>query len=443
MINLKFVEKFFIITIFFSVLFSFFFKSFNQDAYLSNILVLFNVLLFVFLLIPVVVKNNNARLLIVVFLCLRVFLLYFDYYGKDIANVLHSGGDSERFHQFALIISKNLNMMSEISYTKYTDFLGILYWIIGDQRFFSQFLNVVIGMWSIFIFYKILDLFKLKDSKKLFLLALYGFYPQNIIFSSILLREALILFFFIYSMLFFIQWLRSNSRIHIYKTIIFVLLSAVFHPGMLLGLLVYGFVFLFFDVKNNKFNYSFKRKTLFILVVGLAISLISYNTSILTGKFSFLLLEENTGLIDAYQSGSAVEKGGATYLSNFQINSITDLIFLTPLRLIYFIFSPMPNDVRNLGDIAAIVLDSSIFYFLFFIIVRKIKIMYRSVFKILPKVFIILFLIIAVGFAIGTENSGTAMRHRTKIFPILMIVVVFIESMNQDKLSFWNDKTND
>jgi|TARA_B110000238_G_C16142929_1_gene447424 hypothetical protein len=443
MINLKFVEKFFIITIFFSVLFSFFFKSFNQDAYLSNILVLFNVLLFVFLLIPVVVKNNNARLLIVVFLCLRVFLLYFDYYGKDIANVLHSGGDSERFHQFALIISKNLNMMSEISYTKYTDFLGILYWIIGDQRFFSQFLNVVIGMWSIFIFYKILDLFKLKDSKKLFLLALYGFYPQNIIFSSILLREALILFFFIYSMLFFIQWLRSNSRIHIYKTIIFVLLSAVFHPGMLLGLLVYGFVFLFFDVKNNKFQYSFKRKTLFILVVGLAISLISYNTSILTGKFSFLLLEENTGLIDAYQSGSAVEKGGATYLSNFQINSITDLIFLTPLRLIYFIFSPMPNDVRNLGDIAAIVLDSSIFYFLFFIIVRKIKIMYRSVFKILPKVFIILFLIIAVGFAIGTENSGTAMRHRTKIFPILMIVVVFIESMNQDKLSFWNDKTND
>tara|TARA_B110000908_G_scaffold81828_1_gene98034 strand:- start:1943 stop:3274 length:1332 start_codon:yes stop_codon:yes gene_type:complete len=443
MINLKFAEKFFIITIFFSVLFSFFFKSFNQDAYLSNLLVLFNALLFVFLLIPVVVKNNNARLLIVVFLCLRIFLLYLDYYGKDIANVLHSGGDSERFHQFGLIISKNLNMMNEISYTKYTDFLGILYWIIGDQRFFSQFLNVVIGMWSIFIFYKILDLFKLKDSKKLFFLALYGFYPQNIIFSSILLREALILFFFIYSMLFFIQWLRSNSRIHIYKTIIFVLLSAVFHPGMLLGLLVYGFMFLFLDIKNHRFRYSFKRKTLFILVVGLAISLILYNTSILTGKFAFLLLEQNTSLIDAYQSGSAVEKGGATYLSNFQINSVTDLIFLTPLRLIYFIFSPMPYDIRGFGDIAAIVLDSSFFYFLFYSIVRKRRIINGSVFKIFPKIFIILFLIVALGFAIGTENSGTAMRHRTKIFPILMIVVVFIESMNQDKLSIWNDKTND
>lgn len=443
MINLKFAEKFFIITIFFSVLFSFFFKSFNQDAYLSNLLVLFNVLLFVFLLIPVVVKNNNAKLLIVAFLCLRIFLLYLDYYGKDIANVLHSGGDSERFHQFALIISKNLNMMNEISYTKYTDFLGILYWIIGDQRFFSQFLNVVIGMWSIFVFYKILDLFKLKDSKKLFFLALYGFYPQNIIFSSILLREALILFFFIYSMLFFIQWLLSNNRIYIYKTIIFVLLSAIFHPGMILGLLAYGFMFLFLDVKNYRFCYSFKRKTLFILVVGLAISLISYNTSILTGKSAFLLLEENISLIDVYQSGSAVEKGGANYLRSFQINSVTDLIFLTPLRLIYFVFSPMPYDIRGLGDIAAIVLDSSFFYFLFYSIVRKRRIMNRSVFKIFPKIFIILFLIVALGFAIGTENSGTAMRHRTKIFPILMIVVVFIESMNQDKLSIWNDKTND
>lgn len=69
--------------------------------------------------------------------------------------------------------------------------------------------------------------------------------------------------------------------------------------------------------------------------------------------------------------------------------------------------------------------------------------MNHSVFKIFPKIFIILFLIVALGFAIGTENSGTAMRHRTKIFPILMIVVVFIESMNQDKFSIWNDKTND
>ena len=154
MINLKLTERFLIITICFSLFFSFIFKSFNYDEHLSNLLVLFNLLLFVFLLMPVVVKNKNAKFLIVAFLFLRVLVLYLDYYGKDIANILHSGGDSERFYEWGLVISKNLSMMKEISYTKYTDFLGILYWIIGDQRFFSQFINLILGMWSIFVFSK-------------------------------------------------------------------------------------------------------------------------------------------------------------------------------------------------------------------------------------------------------------------------------------------------
>jgi hypothetical protein len=440
MINLKLAEKFFIIVICFSIFFSFLFKSFNYDEDLSNLLVVFNFLLFVFLLIPVVVKNKNAKFLIFIFLCLRMFLLYLDYYGKDIANVLHSGGDSERFYEWGVVISKNLSMMKEISYTKYTDFLGILYWIIGDQRFFSQFINVILGMWSIFVFYKILDLFKLKNTTKLLFLALYGFYPQNIIFSSILLREALIQFFFIYSILFFTKWLMLNDKIHIFKTLVFIVISSFFHPGMILGLLVYSFVFLFLDVKKYKFIFSFKRKLLLVLCCGLAFAFITYNLSMLTGKLAFLALQENSSLIENYQSSSAAEKGGATYLSNFQINSVTDLIFLTPLRLIYFIFSPMPYDIRGFGDIAAIVLDSSFFYFLIYLIIRSRKIINRNTFKVFPKIFFILFLFVSLGFAIGTENSGTAMRHRAKIFPALIMVVVFIESIKQNTNFIWNDE---
>jgi hypothetical protein len=312
-INLKLAEKFFIITISFSLVFSFLFKSIIDNELLSSILVVFNSLLIVFLLIPGLVKNTKAKFLIFVFFCLRLFLLYLDYYGKDIGTILHSGGDSERFYEWGLLISKDLSMMKEISYTKYTDFLGILYWIIGDQRFFSQFINLIAGMWSIFVFYKILDLFKLKDSKKFFILALYVFYPQNIIFSSILLREAFIQLFFIYSMLFFTKWLMSNKRSYIYKTIFFVLLSSFFHSGMILSLLVYGFMFLFLDFKKYRFNYSFKRSTLFVLFCGLAFALFTYNTSILNGKFSFLISEENVSLIEKYKSVNSIE-GGATYL---------------------------------------------------------------------------------------------------------------------------------
>ena len=443
MVHLKSAEKFFIISLFFSVVFSFFFKSFIDAEYLSVFLVVFNFLIFVFIVIPGTVKDDKAKFLIFIFFCLRVFLLYLDYYGKHIGTVLHSGGDSERFYEWGLYISEDLSRMKEISYTKYTDFLGILYWIIGDQRFFSQFVNVILGMWSIFVFYKILDLFKLKDSKKLFFLALYGFFPQNIIFSSILLREALIQFFFVYSLLFFTKWLMSNNRINMFKTIFFVLLSSLFHPGMIASLLVYGFMFLFLDVKKYSFNYSFKRKTLLVLFCGFTFALIAYNISILNGKFSFLISDTNLSLLEKYESNSGIEEGGATYLRNYKINSIVDFIILVPLRLIYFVFSPMPYDVRGVGDLAAIILDSSFYYFLVYIIVRSRKIIKDNIFRIFPKIFFILFLTVSIGFALGTENSGTAMRHRSKIFPALIIVVVFMESIKQNRRSIWNDKKID
>ena len=443
MVHLKSAEKFFIISLFFSVVFSFFFKPFMDAEYLSVFLVVFNFLIFVFIVIPGTVNDDKAKFLIFIFFCLRVFLLYLDYYGKHIGTVLHSGGDSERFYEWGLYISEDLSRMKEISYTKYTDFLGILYWIIGDQRFFSQFINVILGMWSIFVFYKILDLFKLKDSKKLFFLALYGFFPQNIIFSSILLREALIQFFFVYSLLFFTKWLMSNNRINMFKTIIFVLLCSLFHPGMISSLLVYGFMFLFLDVKKYSFNYSFKRKTLLVLFCGFTFALIAYNISILNGKFSFLISDTNLSLLEKYESNRGIEEGGATYLRNYKINSIVDFIILVPLRLIYFVFSPMPYDVRGVGDLAAIILDSSFYYFLVYIIIRSRKIIKDNIFRIFPKVFFILFLTVSIGFALGTENSGTAMRHRSKIFPALIIVVVFMESIKQNRRSIWNDKKID
>jgi hypothetical protein len=443
MIHLKSAEKFFIISLFFSVVFSFFFKSFIDTEYLSVFLVVFNFLIFVFIVIPGTVKDDKAKFLIFIFFCLRVFLLYLDYYGKHIGTVLHSGGDSERFYEWGLYISEDLSRMKEISYTKYTDFLGILYWIIGDQRFFSQFVNVILGMWSIFVFYKILDLFKLKDSKKLFFLALYGFFPQNIIFSSILLREALIQFFFVYSMLFFTKWLMSNNRINMFKTIFLVLLSSLFHPGMIASLLVYGFMFLFLDVKKYSFNYSFKRKTLLVLFCSLAFVLIAYNISMLNGKFSFLLSDTNLSLLEKYESNSGIEEGGATYLRNYKINSVVDFLVLIPLRLIYFVFSPMPYDIRGVGDLAAIILDSLFYYFLIYRIVRSRKTIKDNMFRIFPKIFFILFLTVSIGFALGTENSGTAMRHRSKIFPALIIVVVFMESIKQNRRSIWNERKID
>lgn len=441
MITLKLTTRFFIIMLFCSLFASFLFKSFINNELLSNILVAFDSLLIIFFIFSSI-KYDIVKSLLFIFFILRLFLLFIDYYGKEIVNILHSGGDSERFYEWGLLISKDFSLMNEISYTRYTDFLGILYWIIGDQRLFSQFINLILGMWSIFVFYKILDLFNFEDSKKLFFLALYGLYPQNIIFSSILLREALLQFLFIYSIFFFAKWLKTNNRNNIIITVIFVLLCSLFHSGILLSLLVYGYVFLFLDITTYRFKYSFKRLTLFFICCGITFTIIANDSSLLTEKFSFFQTDENnSSLIEKYQSYSG-EEGGANYLQNYEINSAIDFITLVPLKFIYFIFSPMPYDIRGIGDLTAILIDSSFYYFLIFKIIWNRKLISNNLFRIFPKILFILFLVVSLGFALGTENSGTAMRHRAKIFPALLMVVVFIESIKENKKSIWNDKKN-
>lgn len=442
MINLKFASRFFTLILFCSLLISFLFKSFINNELLSNILVAVNSLLIIIFVFPGI-KNDITKFLFFTFFLLRIFLLYLDFYGKELVNVFHSGGDTERFYIWGIEISKDLSMMNEISYTKYTDFLGILYWIIGDQRLFSQFINVILGMWSIFVFYKILDLFNFEYSKKLFFLALYGLFPQNIIFSSILLREALILFFFIYSIFFFSKWLMTNDRINIFITLLFVLLCSVFHSGMIVSLIIYSFMFLFLDVTTFRFKYSFKRLTMFFLFCGLLFTIIANDSSILNEKLSILQSDkDNLSLVEKYQSNSGIEEGGSTYLQNYEISSAIDFITLVPLKFIYFIFSPMPYDIRGVGDLIAILIDSSVYYFLIFKIIWSRKPIVDNFFRILPKIFFILFLVVSLGFALGTENSGTAMRHRAKLLPALIMVVVFIESIKENKNSIWNDKKN-
>ena len=440
MINLKLAERFFIVILFCSLLTSFLFKSFINNELISNILVVFNSLLILFFIF-ISVKSVSAKVLLFTFFLLRLFLLYVDYYGKEFVNVFHSGGDSERFYIWGIAISNDLSMMNEISYTKYTDFLGILYWIIGDQRLFSQFINVILGMWSIFVFYKILDLFKFKDSNKLFFLVLYSLYPQNIIFSSILLREEIIQFFFIYSIFFFTKWLMTNNKVNMLLTILFILLCSVFHSGMIISLLIYSYMFLFFDLNKHTFTYSPKRLSFFFICIAFSMLIVTFYSSFFDEKFSILRADDsNLSLIEKYQANSGLEEGGSNYLTNYKINTIFDFITLVPLKIIYFIFSPMPYDIRGVGDLVAIVIDSSFYYFLLYKIIRGRKHMTDTYNKIFPKIFFTLFLIVSLGFALGTQNTGTAMRHRSKIFPALLMVVVFMEGIKQSKNHIWNDK---
>ena len=95
---------------------------------------------------------------------------------------------------------------------------------------------------------------------------------------------------------------------------------------------------------------------------------------------------------------------------------INDLIYLTPIRMTYFLYSPFPWDIKRVSHLLGL-LDSILYISLSFCILRNRKILYEN-----PKtrfLVLILFIYIVI-YSFGVGNFGTSIRHRLKFIGILL-----------------------
>jgi uncharacterized membrane protein len=110
--------------------------------------------------------------------------------------------------------------------------------------------------------------------------------------------------------------------------------------------------------------------------------------------------------------------GGLSYLEGVVPSSVPVFVLQLPVRLAYFLWSPFPWQIRELQHVLGIV-DGVIFAALAVLVVRARDGMFRSV--VLRTL-----LVMVVGFslvhAVGVSNSGTAIRHRQKIYPALAVL---------------------
>ena len=123
-------------------------------------------------------------------------------------------------------------------------------------------------------------------------------------------------------------------------------------------------------------------------------------------------------------------------------NSSLELIIQLPIRLFYFVLAPLPWHVRSGGTLIAFFLDGIFRIWM----VGRICANYRTLkhaygFKYnLFMAGIIIYLITMFVFSWGTNNYGTAMRHRLKIFPleILLAYTIVRIPVQEDGINFHN-----
>jgi hypothetical protein len=111
--------------------------------------------------------------------------------------------------------------------------------------------------------------------------------------------------------------------------------------------------------------------------------------------------------------------GSASYNEFFKVSSTEEFIYKIPLKVVYFLFSPFPWDVKKFTHIIAM-FDGFLYMLLVYLILKNLKTILKDPFL---RIILIILICYFVMFAIGVSNFGAGLRHRTK-FVMLMVLLV-------------------
>lgn len=374
-----------------------------------TVFVAFFIAVLVFRLILTDCDGKYAMVLLNGFV-LRLLVMLIDYF--QIIEIPFSNNDAQGFHEVAVA-----NQNSYYGYsTNYTVFLTGLYYVTDCARWFAQYVNVVFGVLLLIYLRKILFLLDVDEKKRKYVLIIASYMPFPIIYSALLLREAWVSFFVILSLYYFVRWYLSCGKngVSIFLTMLSVIFALLMHEGCIGLVFGYIFAFLFYNRKENRIRLSASTYIAFFLLSVIGVIFI-LNLNIFLEKFAGAL--EDPG--EALQAKNAGEGGGADYLTWIDFSNPFNILLFAPLKIIYFLFSPIITDWRGLNDIIAFLLDSLIYIYVFWIVIKGTTTMEN---RLLKKFVLITLSATILIFSFGTTNSGTAIRHRSKLLAVVLVV---------------------
>lgn len=374
-------------------------------------------ILFVFIAIGLYYKRN--KLLFSLAYIIRLIAMFWDIYARHIFTFVGSGGDSEGFLRSAAYISENLSGLKGYIYGGlYTKILGIVSYITFPERILLQYINVLLGLFIILIMYKILKELCIDEKIIRNSLIMISLFPISIIHSAILLRENIISFFLILSLYYLVKWYKKKSLKDMVIAVSLVGLASIFHSGVLFITIGYIFAILFYNHKYDKFKFKTNTIIQFLIITMVGVVIFTKYNDVFLAKFSSV---DDIQDVLRFASGG---RGGAVYLTWLNISNPLQLIIFAPIKMIYFLVSPLPMDWRGISDVLAFSIDGILYLYLLINCLSNIgKIEKRS--KLTDIILISLLAVIFV-FGIGLNNAGTAMRHRNKILPLIIVLYSLI-----------------
>lgn len=375
------------------------------------------------------VQQYAPKLVLVVFvgLLLRTLMLCLDLYVDDVT-LLHSGLDSEEFYRKSAVPYQRGTLFTE-GYSKgaYNIFMSTLFALVGPSRLWAQYTNIVLGILSMLSIYSSIGIIQGGSLFQRRITWLVTLFPMAVLFSSILLREAFVNFLVALSVQCILSWGLQKAKIRFaIGAIGFVILASFFHSGVIGVLPAYFMMFALYNPKKKALELSTQR-----ILYGAGILLIGL-VGIAVGGQALLYKFNKLESVDDLTKMEANVRGGSVYLQGLKISSWGTFALYTPIRMVYFLFSPMPWDWRGFKDIITSLLDSSLYAYCLYAVWRFRRKLNR--YPILWAMLIAIFMSTLI-FSLGVENSGTAMRHRYKLFSLFLPLLILGEHPFKIKVS--------
>lgn len=269
-----------------------------------------------------------------------------------------------------------------------------------------------------------------------YIMALYPFAAFN---SVVAMREEVSIMFFTIGLYFFIRWIKGIAPLGLLSSGLFFVVAIMFHPGwvgVFVGIALYLIFFLYRSIKNNDGGRVTKLHAFkIILAVGMlfaAVGVIALGDGVSLGKGVEIGGDGESDIGDAIEERFNREaRGGSAYPGFIAQGNPYTQPWLIPARIVYFHFSPFPWDLRSPRQVLGLV--SSVLYA--FLAWRLYRGWHQIKYREEALALLLIFGAITFVFAIGATNIGTAIRHKTKLLGLFVILAA--ASFDRVRFKLW------
>ena len=396
----------------------------DEDIY-STFFVVINF----FVLLVVLARDKLPSWLykiIFIFYSIKIVLLIFMYFNIDaIMNAL-SIRDVYAFFQPQAIDYMRGNTDVQV----YSKIVAYIYIIFGPIMRIPVFYNIIASVLADIFFFKTLVELNIPSRYVKLFTVMFMILPWRNVLSMFMVREAFPTFLVIVSVYFFVRWWRQREGKNFIYAIISSIFSMAFHSGLAALPVVMMLAYILYDPRENKWVFNFKTICKFGIIVLIAGAILIAFGDVILYKFT-LAFSSDKGLSE--WSNLVINGAESNYLKGFSYTTINDVFLQSPLRMIYFLLSPMPWDWRGVSDLLAFGIDSSVQLLGIWFAFEKMKYVANPYKKII-KVMLCIYILLALVFGAGTFDAGTAMRHRAKFTSILLLIdAMCIAGVKQNK----------